>query len=99
MHRVSQIEVDTVKTGLGGTLGNKGATGIKLKIDETQVISCSQYLSLFSLIAISPLESNKMKLGYSKSEIYMIDYFLEKSMAAFSRFSQTKLIIVSSLEI
>lgn len=35
--RVSQIEFDTVKTGLGGTLGNKGAATIKFKIDDTSV--------------------------------------------------------------
>jgi phosphatidylinositol-bisphosphatase len=33
--RISQIETDTVKTGLGGTLGNKGAALLKMQIDDT----------------------------------------------------------------
>lgn len=36
-HRISSIEKDQVKTGLGGTLGNKGAAAIKFKIDDSPV--------------------------------------------------------------
>ena len=31
--RVTMIEVDILKTGLGGTLGNKGATGIRFNLN------------------------------------------------------------------
>ena len=33
--RIGKIETDTVKTGLGGNLGNKGATLIKLFVDDS----------------------------------------------------------------
>lgn len=35
--RISNLEVDTVKTGLAGTLGNKGLVAIKFNIDDTSV--------------------------------------------------------------
>lgn len=35
--RIGSIDSDTVKTGLGGTLGNKGGALIRFKIDDTTV--------------------------------------------------------------
>jgi hypothetical protein len=37
-HRISKIEADTVKTGLAGTVGNKGACVIKFNIDDTSFV-------------------------------------------------------------
>ncbi|CAD8174998.1 unnamed protein product [Paramecium octaurelia] len=35
--RVTQIDTDVVKTGLGGTLGNKGGVSVKFKFDDSQL--------------------------------------------------------------
>jgi synaptojanin len=37
-NRISKIEADTVKTGLAGTVGNKGAVVIKFNIDDTSFV-------------------------------------------------------------
>jgi phosphatidylinositol-bisphosphatase len=36
--RITKVETDSVKTGLGGNLGNKGATVIKLFIDDSSFV-------------------------------------------------------------
>ena len=45
VHRIRCIELDIVKTGLGGALGNKGATGIRFKIDDTSLVFINCHLS------------------------------------------------------
>ena len=35
--RISNLEIDTVKTGLAGTLGNKGAVVIKFNVDDSSL--------------------------------------------------------------
>lgn len=37
-NRISKIEADTVKTGLAGTVGNKGAVVIKFNVDDTSLV-------------------------------------------------------------
>jgi len=36
--RISDIDVDVVKTGLAGTVGNKGAALARFKVDETSLV-------------------------------------------------------------
>ena len=36
--RISDIDVDVVKTGLAGTVGNKGAALARFKVDETSIV-------------------------------------------------------------
>lgn len=36
-YRISSIETDAVKTGMGGTLGNKGGTIVTFNLDDTNV--------------------------------------------------------------
>ena len=45
MNRVSGIEMDVVKTGLGGALGNNGATAVRRKIDDSQFVFINTHLS------------------------------------------------------
>jgi hypothetical protein len=42
--RISRIEYDTVKTGLAGTLGNKGAVVIKLCVDDSTFVFANCHL-------------------------------------------------------
>lgn len=36
--RIAEIDVDSTKTGLGGTLGNKGGVSIKFRFDNSIVL-------------------------------------------------------------
>lgn len=43
-NRISKVNTDYVKTGLGGQLGNKGATLIKLNIDDSSFVFINCHL-------------------------------------------------------
>jgi hypothetical protein len=77
VHRISQIEIDTVKTGLGGTLGNKGATGIKFRLDESQVLHLPRLSSCSSTLTYL-LGANKSKLVCWRSRTSMTASFTRR---------------------
>lgn len=43
--RISQLESDVVKTGLHGTLGNKGSVLIRFEIDDSQIVIANCHLT------------------------------------------------------
>ena len=72
--RISKIEADSVKTGLGGNLGNKGAVLIKLFVDDSSFcfINChiepgasNNNTRLINLIDIHQRAFQSMNIGRS----------------------------------
>jgi len=82
--RIGKIETDTVKTGLGGNLGNKGATLIKLFVDDSSFcfINChieagskSNNTRLMNLIDIHNRAFQSSSVGRSSQlRINNLDY-------------------------